>query len=122
MVLTVVIAYSKTSSTEAEVNSIKQELEAVAGTLEMIGVAFILGGMRNHWGTSDASITIRESDIWEGDRIMGGKKWPIRSYLLHGDSDGHDFLSSGSILRNQWQVNLKSFMCPHETLNPQSFP
>jgi hypothetical protein len=74
MVLTVVTAYSKTSSTEAEVNSIKQELETVAGTLEIIGVAFILGGMRNHWRTSDASITIRESDIWEGDRIMGGKK------------------------------------------------
>jgi hypothetical protein len=64
----------------------------------MIGVAFIHGEMRNYWETSDAFIGIRKSDIWEGDRIMGGKKWPIRSYLLHGNGDGHDFFSSDSIL------------------------
>ena len=61
-------------------------------------MAFIHGEMRNFWETSDAFIGITESDIREGDRIMGGKKWPIRSYLLHGDSDGHDCFSSGSIL------------------------
>ena len=64
----------------------------------MIGVAFIQREMRNYWETSDAFIGIRESDIWEGDRIMGGNQWPIRSDLLHGESDGHDFFSSGSIL------------------------
>jgi hypothetical protein len=57
-----------------------------------------MGKMRNFRETSDAFIGITESDIWEGDRIMGGKKWPIWSYLLHGDGDGHDFFSSGSIL------------------------
>jgi hypothetical protein len=64
----------------------------------MIGVAFIHGEVRNSWETSDAFIGITESDIWEGDRIMGGKKWPIWPYLLHGDGDGLNFFSSGSIL------------------------
>jgi hypothetical protein len=64
----------------------------------MIGVAFTHGEIGDDWETSDAFIGIRESDIWEGDRIMGGKKWPIRSYLLHGDGDGHNFLNSGSML------------------------